>query len=94
MVLQVRSLAGAALLGLIVALQAARARWEEGVLARAFPEFTAYRQRVPFLFPSDLRCLLVLLREDPATRRRCSVVMSSALGLLALVLVVMPRVGG
>jgi protein-S-isoprenylcysteine O-methyltransferase Ste14 len=92
--LQVRSLQGAGLLALIVALQVARAGWEEAVLDRAFPEFAAYRRRVPFLIPRDAGSLLALLREDPMARRRSAVVMSSAFGLLALVMVALPRLVG
>jgi protein-S-isoprenylcysteine O-methyltransferase Ste14 len=93
-VLQVRSLAAVVLVVLIAALQVARARWEEGVLARAIPEYAAYRARVPFLLPHDPRGLLVLLRDDPAARRRCGLVMSSAFGLLVVVLVALPRLTG
>ncbi len=89
--LQVRSLPGVLLLGLIVVLQIARARWEEGVLVHAFPEYAAYREKVPFLIPRDPRSLLVLLREDPTARHRSAVVMSSAFGLLALVVTALPR---
>lgn len=89
--LQVRSSAAVALFVLIVALQVARARWEEDVLARAIPEFAAYRRRVAFLLPVNPLRLLELLRDDAAARRRCGVVMSSALGLMALVLAVLPR---
>ncbi len=92
--LQVRSLAGVLLLGLIVALQIARARWEEAVLGRAIPEYAAYRQRVPFLFPRDPRSIFTLLREDPTARHRSAVVMSSAFGLLALVVIALPRLVG
>jgi protein-S-isoprenylcysteine O-methyltransferase Ste14 len=92
--LQVRSLAGVGLLALIVGLQIARARWEEAVLDRAIPEFAAYRQKVPFLIPRDPRSLLALLREDPMARRRSAVVMSSAFGLLALVVIALPRLVG
>jgi len=92
--LQVRSLPGVLLLALIVVLQVARARWEEAVLDRAIPEFAAYRRRVPFLIPRDPRSLFVLLREDPTARRRSAVVMSSAFGLLALVVIALPRMVG
>jgi protein-S-isoprenylcysteine O-methyltransferase Ste14 len=92
--LQVRSLPGVLLLGLIVVLQIARARWEEAVLDRAIPEFAAYRRRVPFLIPRDPRRFLALLREDPTARRRSVVVMSSAFGLLALVVIALPRLMG
>jgi protein-S-isoprenylcysteine O-methyltransferase Ste14 len=92
--LQVRSLAGVLLLALIVMLQIARARWEEAVLDRAIPEFAAYRQRVPFLIPRDARSLFALLRTDPVARRRSALVMSSAFGLLAVVLIALPRLVG
>ena len=92
--LQVRSLPGVMLLGLIVALQIARARWEEAVLDRAIPEFAAYRQRVPFLIPRDSRSVFALLREDPIARRRSAAVMSSVFGLLALVVIALPRLVG
>ena len=93
-VLQVRSLAGVGLLALIATLQIARARWEEAVLDRAIPEFAAYRRQVPFLIPRDPRSFFALLREDPTARRRSAVVMSSAFGLLALVLIALPRLVG
>lgn len=92
--LQVRSLPGLSLLALIVALQMARARWEEAVLDRAIPEFAAYRRQVPFLIPRDARSLFRLLREDPTARRRSAVVMSSAFGLLALVVIALPWLAG
>jgi protein-S-isoprenylcysteine O-methyltransferase Ste14 len=91
--LQVRSLAGVAMLALIVALQFARARWEEAVLDRAIPEYAAYRRQVPFLFPRNWRSLFALFRDDPAARRRGALVMSSAFGLLALVVIALPHVG-
>ena len=40
------------LLGLIVALQIARARWEEAVLDRAIPEYAAYRRQSPVPVPA------------------------------------------
>ncbi len=92
--LQVRSLAGVGLFAVIVAFQVARARWEESVLARAIPKFAAYRRRVPFLLPRDPRSLLKLLRDDPLARRRSGVVMTSAFGLVGLVLVALPRLAG
>ncbi|MGA7803751.1 methyltransferase family protein [Bradyrhizobium sp.] len=93
-VLQLRSVAGVALLVLIAVLQVARARFEEGVLARAIPDYAAYRARVPFLLPRDPSRLFALLHDDPAARRRSGLVMSSALGLLAVVMVVLPRLMG
>jgi protein-S-isoprenylcysteine O-methyltransferase Ste14 len=92
--LQVRSLPGVMLLALIVALQIARARWEEAVLDSAIPEFAAYRQHVPFLIPRNARSVFALLREDPMARRRSAVVMSSVFGLLALVVIALPRLVG
>jgi protein-S-isoprenylcysteine O-methyltransferase Ste14 len=92
--LQVRSLSGVALLAVIAALQVARARWEEGVLAGAIPEYAAYRERVPFLLPRHPLGLLALLRDDAAARRRCGLVMSSAFGLVALVIVAVPLLAG
>jgi protein-S-isoprenylcysteine O-methyltransferase Ste14 len=88
--LQVRSLVGVGLLALIAALQVARARWEERVLAGAISEFAAYRKRVPFIVPRNPLGLLALLRDDPAARHRCGVVMGSAFGLVALIVVAMP----
>jgi protein-S-isoprenylcysteine O-methyltransferase Ste14 len=92
--LQVRSLAGALLLVFIVALQVARAHWEEAVLARAIPEFAAYRRQVPFLFPRDAQGFVALLREDRTARRRSAAVMSSAFGLLALIVIALPKLVG
>ena len=92
--LQVRSLAGIGLLALIVALQIARARWEEAVLDRAIPEFAAYRRQVPFLIPRDARSFFALLRDDPIARHRSAVVMSSEIGLVALVAIALPRLVG
>ena len=92
--LQVRSLPGGILLALVVALQIARAHWEEAVLDRAFPEFAAYRQKVPFLIPHDPRSLFALLREDPMARRRSAMVMSSVFGLLVVVAIALPRLVG
>ena len=92
--LQVRSLPGVLLLALIIALQIARARWEERVLDRAIPEFAAYRRQVPFLIPRDPRSIFALLHEDPVARRRSAVVMSSAFGLLILIVIALPRLVG
>ena len=92
--LQVRSLSGVALLAVIAALQVARARWEEGVLTGAIPEYAAYRERVPFLLPRQPLGLFALLRDDASARRRCGLVMSSAFGLVALVMVAMLSLTG
>jgi protein-S-isoprenylcysteine O-methyltransferase Ste14 len=92
--LQVRSLAGALLLVSIVALQVARAHWEEAVLGRAIPEFAAYQRQVPFLFPRNAQGFLALLREDRTARRRSAVVLSSVFGLLALIVTALPKLVG
>ena len=87
-------LSGVALLAVIAALQVARARWEEGVLTGAIPEYAAYRERVPFLLPRQPLGLFALLRDDASARRRCGLVMSSAFGLVALVMVAMLSLTG
>jgi protein-S-isoprenylcysteine O-methyltransferase Ste14 len=92
--LQVRSLTGFILLALVVALQIARARWEEAVLDRAFPEFAAYLQKVPFIIPRDVRSFFTLLRDDPTARSRSAVVLSSVFGLLAVIVIALPRLVG
>jgi protein-S-isoprenylcysteine O-methyltransferase Ste14 len=89
-VLQLRSPASVLLLAIVVALQVARARWEEAVLDRAFAGFAAYRQHVPFIIPRA-GSLFALLRADAVARRRSAMVMSSALGLLAVVVIALPR---
>ena len=92
--LQVRSLAGVALFAVIAALQVARAHWEEEVLAGVIPDYAAYRERVPFLLPRHPLALFALLRDDAAARRRCGLVMSSAFGLVALVMAAVPLLTG
>jgi len=92
--LQMRSSTGILLLTLIVALQIARARWEEAVLDRAFPEFAAYLQKVPFVIPHDVRSFYALLRDDPTARRRSALIMSSVFGLLTVIVVALPRLVG
>jgi len=49
---------------------------------------------VPFLLPRHPLGLLALLRDDAAARRRCGLVMSSAFGLVALVIVAVPLLAG
>jgi protein-S-isoprenylcysteine O-methyltransferase Ste14 len=93
-VLQYRSSAAAALFSLIVVLQVARALWEETVLARAFPDFAAYRSRTPFLLPRDPAGFLTVFFVDPTARGRSALVVSSTVGLLALVLAMLPRLAG
>ncbi|HYA04863.1 MAG TPA: methyltransferase [Xanthobacteraceae bacterium] len=89
--LQYRSLPAAALLLSAIALQVARARWEEGVLARAFPEFAEYRSHTSFLVPSDPVHFFASFLLDPAVRRRSAVVVVSVVAILALVAAAMPR---
>jgi len=89
--LQYRSLPAAALLLSAIVLQVARARWEEGVLARAFPEFAEYRSRTSFLVPSDPVHFFASFLLDPAVRRRSAVVVVSVVAVLALVATAMPR---
>lgn len=89
-VLQYRSFAATLLLLLIVTLQIARARWEEGVLASAFPGFAAYRAHTPFLLPHDLARFLGMYFTDPFARRRLVLVVFSTVGLVALVLATLP----
>ena len=49
--LQYRTPLALALLATAAALQVKRAGWEEQVLARAFPDFAAYRAKTAFLIP-------------------------------------------
>jgi hypothetical protein len=63
------------------------------MLAGTIPEYAAYREQVPFLLPRHLLGLFALLRDD-AARRRCGLVMSSAFGLVALVMVAVPLFTG
>lgn len=91
--LQYRSPPAIGLFGLCIALQLARAQWEEAVLARAFPEFATYRRRTPFLLPRFPRRREALAGE-PLARRRLAVVLACAFGLFLLVTVVLPRLVG
>jgi len=93
-VLLYRSLPAIAIFVLVVAMQIARAHWEEGVLAHAFSEYAAYRSRTPFMFPRDPVRFLVMFFVDPMTRRRLALVATSTVGLLALFLTMLPRLGG
>ena len=90
-VLQYRSLSAAGLLVLFIVLQLARARWEEGVLARAFPDFADYRSHTSFLFPSDPVRFLASFMLDPLVRHRSAFVVASMVAVLALVATVLPR---
>jgi protein-S-isoprenylcysteine O-methyltransferase Ste14 len=89
--LQYRSLPAAGLLALAIALQLARARWEEGVLARAFPDFAAYRSRTSFVIPPDPVHFLASFLTDGAARRRMALVVASMVAVLALVATLLPR---
>jgi len=89
--LQYRSLPAAALLAVAIVLQVARARWEEGVLARAFPDFAAYRARTSFLIPSDPVRFLASFMLDREVRRRSALVVASMAGVLALAATILPR---
>ena len=93
-VLQYRSLSAIALLAMIVALQVGRARWEEAVLVRAFPDFAAHRAHTPLLIPRDPVRFLTMFFVDPMMRRRSALVVSSTVGLLVLVLAMLPRLAG
>jgi protein-S-isoprenylcysteine O-methyltransferase Ste14 len=93
-VLQYRSVPAIILFVLVITLQIARARWEEAVLARAFPDFAAYRLHTPFLIPHDPIDFLAIFFADPLVRRRSALVASSTAGLLGLVLTIMSRVAG
>ena len=92
--LQYRSLSATALFALIVTLQVARALWEESVLVRAFPEFSAYRSHTPFLIPRDPADFLKMFLVDPIARRRSALVVSLTVVLPVLVLTMLPRLAG
>jgi protein-S-isoprenylcysteine O-methyltransferase Ste14 len=89
--LQYRSLLAVGLLLLAIALQVARARWEEDVLARVLPDFAAYRAQTPFLIPRDPVHFLASFMMDAAVRRRAAFVVVSMVAVLALVATVLPR---
>ncbi len=89
--LQYRSLPAVGLLLLLVALQVARARWEERVLARAFPDFVAYRSQTSFMIPRDPVRFLASFLLDPVIRWRSGVIVASMVAVLALVATVLPR---
>jgi protein-S-isoprenylcysteine O-methyltransferase Ste14 len=89
--LQYRSLLAFGLLLLVITLQVARARWEEGVLARVLPDFAAYRSQTSFLIPRDPVHFLASFMMDAAVRRRAALVVVSMVAVLALVATVLPR---
>ena len=89
--LQYRSLLAVGLLLLAILLQAARARWEEGVLAQVLPDFAAYRAQTPFLIPRDPVHFLASFVMDAAVRRRAALVVASMVAVLALLASVLPK---
>lgn len=89
--LQYRSLPAAGLLLAAIALQLARGRWEEEVLARAFAEFAPYRAQTPFIIPRDPVHFFALFLEEHAMRRRCTLVGASMAVLLVLMAAALPR---
>lgn len=91
MVLQYRSLPALGLFLLAIVLQLARARWEEDVLARAFPDFAAYRGRTSFLFPRDPVHFFAAFLVEPGVRRRTAFIVASMVAALAVVATVLPR---
>lgn len=93
-VLEYRSIAATTLFLVIVALQIARACWEETVLTRAFPDFALYRMHTPFLLPRDPGRFLTMFFTDRMTRRRLALVLSSTLALLVLIVAMLPRLAG
>jgi protein-S-isoprenylcysteine O-methyltransferase Ste14 len=93
-VLQYRSLPALALFFFIITAQIARAYWEEAVLARAFPKFATYRQHTPFLIPRDPVRFLTMFFGEPMARRRSALVVSSMVGVLVLVLIMLPKLAG
>lgn len=93
-VLQYRSIPVIAIFVLLIALQMARGRWEEEVLQRAFPDFSAYRMRTPFLIPRDPVRFMTVFFADPMMRRRSLYVTGATVALFTLVLTTMPRLVG
>jgi protein-S-isoprenylcysteine O-methyltransferase Ste14 len=90
MVLQYRSLGAIGLLALIVVVQTVRGGAEETVLARAFPEFSGYRARTPFLVPRDPARFLTVFAVDAVVRRRAALAAGGAVAASALVLMLLP----
>jgi protein-S-isoprenylcysteine O-methyltransferase Ste14 len=89
--LQYRSLAAAGLVVLAIIAQVARAYWEEGILARAFPDFAAYRARTSFLFPRDPVHFLAAFFVEPRVRLRSVLTMASMVAVMAALAVTLPR---
>jgi protein-S-isoprenylcysteine O-methyltransferase Ste14 len=89
--LEYRSLPAAGLLLLVIGLQVARARWEEGVLARAFPDFAAYRSQTSFLIPPEPFRFLASFVTGLAARRRLALIVVSMVTVLVLMATALPR---
>jgi protein-S-isoprenylcysteine O-methyltransferase Ste14 len=89
--LQYRSLPAVGLLLLLIVLQVARARWEERVLSRAFPDYAAYRLQTSFMIPRDPVHFVASFMVDPAMRWRSAFVVASMVAVLAMVATVLPR---
>ncbi len=84
MLMQYRSFAAAGLFVLISGVELLRGKYEEDVLARAFPEFEDYRRHTSFLLPHSPGRFFKLFFEDRAIRRRLALATACALGLLWL----------
>ncbi len=78
----------------MIALQALRGRWEEQVLARAFPEYADYRATTPFFVPRHPAQFLMAYLADPLIQRRSLAVVVAAVVLNAAALTVIPRLIG
>lgn len=89
--LQYRSLSAVGLLLAAVALQAARARCEEGVLDRAFRDFAAYRAATSFLLPAEPWRFLASFTNDIAARRLLAAIMAAMLATLVAIAVILQR---
>ena len=90
-VLQYRSVAALCLFVFMIALQVARGNWEEQVLARAFPDFAAYRQRTPFFIPRHPARFAAAFFADPIMRRRSIAVVAAIAALDVIALMLVPR---
>jgi protein-S-isoprenylcysteine O-methyltransferase Ste14 len=86
MFIQYRSIAAAALLIVIAAVEVARAIYEEKVLAGAFQDFASYRARTSFLIPRSPLCFLALFLDDRIVLRRLIGVTICAFGLFGLII--------
>ncbi len=89
--LQYRSLSATGLVLVLIALQWARARSEERVLARTFPDYADYRSHTSFLIPSDPGRFLASFMLEPLVRRRSALVFASMVAILAVLAIALPR---